>query len=59
MCRIIEELVNKEREKTIYETHIKTANRMIEMGIDNVKEIADITLLPIEKVEELIKERSA
>ena len=53
--RIIDNIVQRERKQD----KIDTALRMIEKGIFTVEQIAEISTLSLEEVEELIKKRSA
>ena len=55
MCRIIDDIVQRECKQN----NVDTALRMIAKGKYSAEEIAEMTTLPIEEVEELIKKRSA
>ena len=55
MCQIIDNIVQRERKQD----KIDTALRMIAKGKYSAEEIAEMTNLPLEEVEELIKKRSA
>lgn len=59
MCKIVEELVNEEREDIEKKANIDTACRMIEKGKYSVEEIAEMSNLLLDEVEKLVKEHSA
>ena len=55
MCRIIDDIVQRECKQN----NVNVALRMIAKGKYSAEEIAEMTTLPIEEVEELIKKHSA
>lgn len=63
MCKIVEELVNEEREdiekKARTEASIDTARRMINEGVFTNEQISKISNLSLDEVEKLVKEHSA
>ena len=58
MCKIIEDIVERESRKERKESQIETACRMIQKGKYSVEEIAEMSNLTVEEVKELIKKRS-
>lgn len=59
MSKIIDDIVQRERKETEKKANVDTALRMIDEGIFTNEQIAKISNLPLNEVEELIKERSA
>lgn len=59
MCKIIDDIVQRECKEVEKKACIETALRMIEKGKYSVEEIAEMSNLPVSEVEELIKKRSA
>ncbi len=59
MCKIIDDIVQRERKETEKKANIDTALRMIEKGKYSIEEIAEMSNLSVSEVEELIKKRSA
>ena len=59
MCQIIDNIVQRERKDEKEQNNVDTALRMIDMGMFTVEQIAEVSTLPLEEVEELIKKRSA
>lgn len=59
MCKIIDDIVQRERKETEKKANVDTALRMIEKGKYSIEEIAEMSNLSVSEVEELIKERSA
>ena len=59
MCQIIDNIVQRERKEVEKKSSVDTALRMIAKGKYSAEEIAEMTNLPLEEVEELIKKRSA
>lgn len=59
MCRIIEDIVERELGRVRKESQIETAYRMIEYGSFSAEIIAVISGLPLNEVEQLISNRFA
>lgn len=59
MCKIIDDIVQRERKETEKKANVDTALRMIDEGIFTNEQIAKISNLPLNEVEELVKGRSA
>ena len=59
MSRIIDNIVQRERKEVEKKSSIDTDLRMIDEVIFTVEQISEISTLPLEEVEELIKKRSA
>ena len=59
MCKIIDDIVQRESKEIKKKERIDTALRMIEKGKYSVEEIAEMSNLSVSEVEELIKKRSA
>ena len=59
MCKIIEDIVERECKKARKESQIETACRMIEYGTFTAERIAVISGLSLDEVEELIRKQSA
>ena len=55
MSQIVDNIVQRERKQD----NVDTALRMIAAGTYSAEEIAEISTLPLEEVEELIKKHSA
>ena len=55
MCRINEEMCNEARMEGRMENSIEIANGLIEMGTMNYEDIAKLTKLSLEEVQELAK----
>ncbi|MCM1329110.1 MAG: hypothetical protein NC253_06665 [Ruminococcus sp.] len=56
MCRIMEEIREEGIEEGIEETSAAIAVRLINKGKNSIEEIAEVTDLPIERVEQLAKQ---
>ena len=59
MSQIVDNIVQRERKDEKEQNNVNTALRMIAKGKYSTEEIAEMTTLPIEEVEELIKKHSA
>ena len=59
MSQIVDNIVQRERKDEKEQNNVDTALRMIDMGMFTVEQIAEVSTLPLEEVEELIKKRSA
>ena len=59
MCKIIDDIVQRESKEIKKKERIDTALRMIDEGIFTVEQIVKISNLSVSEVEELIKKRSA
>ena len=59
MSQIVDNIVQRERAEAHRRSITDVALRMIAAGTYSAEEIAEISTLPLEEVEELIKKRSA
>lgn len=56
MCKLIEDMVNERAERAVYKVKIEIAGYLIDHEELSIKEIADITELSVEDVNELAKQ---
>ena len=59
MCKIIDDIVQRECKETEKKVSIETARRMIDDGETNAEKIARYTSLTVAEVESLMAEHSA
>ena len=55
MCRVMEEM----RDDAIHDRNVEMAEKLIKRGRDSLEEIAELTELTMEEVEELARKKSA
>lgn len=56
MCKLIEDMVNERAERAVYKVKIEIAGYLIDRGEFSIEEIADITELSVDDVNELAKQ---
>ena len=59
MCKVMEERIKENVEIAEYNYSLKTAERMLAKGTYTLEEIAEVTALPLEEVQQLADEQNS